>query len=151
MTGQKIVLQSPNLVTDDASQWNVLVVDDEPDNREIAETVLSFNGVKVLTAIHGADGLKLIEDSLPTFILLDLSMPVMDGWEMIKTMRANPKTQGIPVIALTAHAMAGDREKAYEAGFDGYIAKPFRIPTFMAELKSCLRNVIEHSKVQAAK
>lgn len=147
MTEQNTMLQSPNSVLGDASQWSVLVVDDEPDNREIAETVLSFNGVKVRTAIHGADGLKLLEDLTPTFVLLDLSMPIMDGWEMIKAMRANPKTQAIPVIALTAHAMAGDREKAYEAGFDGYIAKPFRIPTFMSELKSCLRSVVEHNKI----
>ena len=77
-------------------------------------------------------------------------MPVMDGWEMHKLMRDNPKTQNIPVIALTAHAMAGDRDRVFQAGFDGYIAKPFRIGTFMTELINCLK-VVERDKMQATK
>ena len=146
MTGQSSAPR--NVPNSDIKQWTVLIVDDEPDNRTIAQTVLSFSGAKVFTAVHGADGLKLLEDMLPSFILLDLSMPVMDGWEMLKQLRANPKTQPIPVIALTAHAMAGDRERALEAGFDGYIAKPFRLGTFMSELNSCFQELIEQHKVK---
>ncbi len=143
-------MRDQNLAISNPSQWMVLVVDDEPDNREIAETLLSFSGVKVRTAVHGEAGLKLLEDISPTFVLLDLSMPVMDGWEMHKLMRDNPKTQNIPVIALTAHAMAGDRDRVFQAGFDGYIAKPFRIGSFMSELIGCLTKV-EGSKMQVAK
>ena len=151
MTDQNLVPPLHNLSISDPSKWTVLIVDDEPDNREIAQTLLSFSGVKVHTAVHGADGLKLLENISPTFVLLDLSMPVMDGWEMLTLVRANLKTQNIPVIALTAHAMAGDRERVFEAGFDGYIAKPFRIGNFMPELISCLGKVLERGKVQAVK
>ena len=150
MTDQNLV-PPLNLSISDPTQWTVLIVDDEPDNREIAQTLLSFSGVKVHTAVHGADGLKLLEDISATFILLDLSMPIMDGWEMFKAVRANPKTQNVPVIALTAHAMAGDRERVFEAGFDGYIAKPFRIGNFMPELIGCLRKVLERGNMQAVK
>jgi two-component system cell cycle response regulator DivK len=146
MTDQNLAPITRNPATNDVNQWVVLIVDDEPDNRTIAETVLSFSGAKVHTAIHGADGLKMLGAITPSFVLLDLSMPVMDGWEMLKQIRANPKTQMIPVIALTAHAMSGDRERALEAGFDGYIAKPFRIGTFMSELSHELG---EHIQTQA--
>ena len=150
MTDQNLLPPLQNLAISDPSKWTVLVVDDEPDNREIAETVLSFGGVKVHTAVHGEDGLKLLEVISPTFVLLDLSMPVMDGWEMHKLMRDNPKTQNIPVIALTAHAMAGDRDRVFQAGFDGYIAKPFRIGSFMTELIHCLK-AVERGKMQATR
>ncbi len=151
MNDQNLVRPSHNLWISDTTKWTVLIVDDEPDNREIAQTVLSFGGVTTHTAVHGADGLKLLEDISPTFILLDLSMPVMDGWEMLKLVRANPKTQNIPVIALTAHAMTGDRERVFEAGFDGYIAKPFRIGSFMPELITCLKKFMDSDKMQAVK
>ena len=149
MTEQNSVSILRNAPNSDIKQWTVLIVDDEPDNRTIAETVLSFSGAKVHTAVHGVDGLKLLEDLTPSFVLLDLSMPVMDGWEMLKQIRANVKTQTIPVIALTAHAMAGDRERALEAGFDGYIAKPFRLGTFMSELTSCFQELAEQHKIKA--
>jgi two-component system, cell cycle response regulator DivK len=141
MTDQRILSSIRHLASIETSNWVVLVVDDEPDNRAIAQKVLAFSGSKVHVAINGADGLKLLEELFPSFILLDLSMPVMDGWEMFKQVRANPKTQHIPVIALTAHAMAGDRERVLQAGFDGYIAKPFRLSTFMSEILRCFREL----------
>jgi CheY-like chemotaxis protein len=134
------------LAMSDASSWMVLIVDDEPDNRAIAEKVLSFSGAEVYTAENGAEGLKLLEGIKPSFILLDLSMPVMDGWEMFKLLRDNPKTEHIPVIALTAHAMAGDRDRVMAAGFHGYIAKPFRLSTFMSEIIRCFRDLAERGK-----
>jgi len=151
MTDQNLVPSLAHSVITDVSQWIVLIVDDEPDNREIAETVLSFSGVKSYTAVDGSDGLKRLETISPTFVLLDLSMPIIDGWEMFKHMRENPKTQHIPVIALTAHAMAGDRDRVFQAGFDGYIAKPFRIGSFMNELIQCLNKVAEQGKLQVTK
>ncbi len=148
MNEQKLAPEFRKLATSDASQWTVLIVDDEPDNRMIAETVLSFHGAKIYSSVHGEDGLKILEDITPSFILLDLSMPVMDGWEMLKLIRADDKTQNIPVIALTAHAMAGDREKALLAGFDGYIAKPFRIGTLLPELINCFQELSEQTAVR---
>ena len=141
MTDQRILSSIRNLASTETSRWVVLVVDDEPDNRAIAQKVLTFSGAKVHSAINGADGLKVLEVMLPSFILLDLSMPVMDGWEMFKQVRENPRTQHIPVIALTAHAMEGDRERVLRAGFDGYIAKPFRLSTFMSEILRCFREL----------
>ena len=125
----------------DVSNWFVLIVDDEPDNRMIASKVLTYGGAKVSLAANGVEGLAALEQFVPSFILLDLSMPEMDGWEMCQKVRANPKTQNIPVIALTAHAMTGDRERVLASGFDGYIAKPFRLSTFMSEILRCFREL----------
>jgi two-component system cell cycle response regulator DivK len=121
-----------------AANWIVLIVDDEPDNLMIPQEVLTFLGAQVHTAENGEQGLELLATIKPTFILLDLSMPKMDGWEMIKKIRDVPETARIPVIAVTAHAMSGDKERALEAGFNGYIAKPFWFEPFLAEIKRCL-------------
>jgi len=141
MTDPKIMQAIRNLAVCDVTSWVVLIVDDEPDNRTIAKKVLTFSGAQVFTASDGAEGLELLTTIAPSFILLDLSMPVMDGWEMCKQVRANPATQHIPLIALTAHAMSGDRERVLENGFDGYIAKPFRLSSFMAEILRCFREL----------
>jgi two-component system cell cycle response regulator DivK len=130
-----------NLAKGEVSGWIVLVVDDEPDNLAIASKVLTFGGAKVYTAANGEEGLKFLETITPSFILLDLSMPVMDGWEMFKRARAGINTEHVPIVALTAHAMAGDRERVMAAGFDGYIAKPFRLSTFMSEILRCFREL----------
>jgi CheY-like chemotaxis protein len=123
----------------DMKTWSVLIVDDEPDNLGVAQKVLTFNGASVQVARNGVQGLAMLETFEPTFILLDLSMPEMDGWEMFRRLRAIDKMKRVPVIALTAHAMSGDRERVMEAGFDGYIAKPFRIDSFLNDIQSCLR------------
>lgn len=130
-------------INEDIQKWVVLIVDDKHDNVEVAAKVLSFNGAEVHTASNGQEGLDLIKSKSlhPTFILLDLSMPVMSGWEMLDRLRANPATAYVPVIALTAHAMEGDAEKVREAGFDGYIAKPFSIVTFMAEIRDVISKI----------
>ena len=117
------------MISQNTDTWTVLIVDDEPDNLGVAQKVLNFNGAKVHIAANGLEGLQVLETITPTFILLDLSMPEMDGWEMLKQVRSLDKLANIPIIALTAHAMSGDKERILEGGFDGYIAKPFRIPT----------------------
>ena len=122
----------------DIQNWTVLVVDDEPDNRGVIEKVLTFHGAIVYTATNGLEGLAALDDIIPTFILLDLSMPHMDGWEMFKKVRAHPKTAHIPIIALTAHAMDGDEVRVLEFGFNGYIAKPFHINTLLPKIQQCL-------------
>jgi CheY-like chemotaxis protein len=130
--------------------WVVLAVDNEQDNISVVEKVLSFEGAKVYTALNGVEGLEVLEIVTPTFILLDLSMPVMDGWEMLAKVRANPITAHLPVIALTAHAMDGDRDRALEAGFDGYIAKPFRINTLLNTIQASLDNILAASQSAGA-
>jgi CheY-like chemotaxis protein len=132
-------------------EWTVLIVDDEPDNLSVAEKVLSFRGAKVHTATNGAEGLKVLEQVAPTFILMDLSMPRVDGWEMHRKVRENPRTAHIPVIALTAHAMEGDKERVMAAGFTGYIAKPFRLGTFFIEIEKCLQRVLDAASSAAEK
>ncbi|HEC22855.1 MAG TPA: response regulator [Chloroflexi bacterium] len=131
------------MVERETSNWTVLIVEDEPDNLSVAEKVLTFYGAEVLTARDGMEGLEILKKVKPTFILMDLSMPKMDGWEMLKAVRANPKTAHLPVIALTAHAMAGDEKRVMEAGFDGYITKPFRLASFMDKIKACLHSWAE--------
>lgn len=147
MTTRRIMKDILSLAAGDVSSWTVLIVDDQPDNLAIARKVLGFGGAKIYTAENGVGGLKALEEVQPSFILLDLSMPEMDGWEMLRKVRMNPVTQDIPVIALTAHAMSGDRERVMDAGFDGYIAKPFRLSTFMSEILRCFRE-LAHTKEQ---
>lgn len=122
-------------------KWTVLIVDDAPDNVEVARKVLSFNGSTVHIAEDGILGLAKLQEIDPTFILLDLSMPNMDGWQMLTEIRQLPAYKDLPVIALTAHAMEGDREKVLEAGFDGYIAKPFRLASFLQDIMDCLDKI----------
>lgn len=126
------------MINDNVKSWTTLIVDDEPDNLGVAQTVLSFYGARVHTATDGEEGLEILKTISPTFILLDLSMPKMDGWEMIKAVRENPAQRHIPVIALTAHVMEGDKERVLQAGFDGYISKPFRLVSFLTQIKQCL-------------
>ena len=133
----KIAKSSPT----DVSDWRVLIVDDVFDNISIAEAVLLFNRAEVKHAVNGREGLDMIEAYKPNLILLDLSMPVMNGWEMHEALRKSPDTTSIPVIALTAHAMQGDKEKVMEAGFDGYIAKPFSVTTLVDDIKNILKTL----------
>ena len=115
--------------------WNVLVVDDDPDSLEIASTMIEIQGANVVTAVNGEDALeKLKHMPRPHFILSDLSMPTMDGWEFIQVLKRDRTTLDIPVIALTAHAMEGDRIKAMAAGFHNHITKPLTPSTFISHL-----------------
>ncbi len=126
------------LEPNDLKTWTILIVDDEPDNLEVIAQSLDFFGATVKTAKDGLLGLKLLETYEANLILLDLSMPNMDGWQMRAKVKENPQTSQIPVIALTAHAMAGDRERALEAGFDGYLTKPVNVPTLVSDVKKVL-------------
>lgn len=127
------------MISTDVKDWTVLIVDDEPDNLGVAQKVLSYGGADVHIARNGLEGLAVLAKLKPTFILLDLSMPEMDGWQMFEKARSIDNLADVPIIALTAHAMAGDKDRVLEAGFDGYIPKPFRINTFMDEINRCLQ------------
>jgi two-component system, cell cycle response regulator DivK len=126
------------MISQTMSEWKVLIVDDEPDNVKVAQKILAYNGAEVQIARNGLEGLISLDVFTPTFILLDLSMPEMDGWEMLARVRRNTTFKHTPVIALTAHAMSGDREKVMQAGFNGYIAKPFRLNSFLEDIQRCL-------------
>ncbi len=122
----------------DTSTWQVLVVDDEPDNLEVVAETLEFRGAQVKTAPNGKEGLDALVDFAANLILTDLSMPVMDGWQTRARVKSDPKTSQIPVLALSTHAIAGDKERALEAGFDGYLTKPVNIHTLLDDIRSAL-------------
>jgi CheY-like chemotaxis protein len=120
---------------DDASAWSVLVVDDEPDNLELVGETLEYYGAEVKTAENGKVALEYLEAFKANLILADLSMPVMNGWDLRVRLKGNEKYVHIPVIALTAHAIAGDKERILEAGFDGYLMKPININTLCDDIR----------------
>lgn len=126
-------MAAPNI-----TDWVVLLVDDTPDNLIIAETLLTFYGAVVYSAEDGQQALDLLRDIHPTVILLDIRMPVMDGWAVFEQVRADPDLAHVPVIAVTAYAMHNDREEFLARGFDGYIAKPFEVEAFIPTITAVL-------------
>lgn len=135
-----------NISPDVLKDWDVVVIDDEPDSLEVARFILDFYGANVHTAVNGKDGISLVEEVKPRFVISDLSMPEMDGWEFISTLKLTPHMQDIPVIALTAHAMKGDRERAVAAGFHNYLTKPLTASTFMDNLLILLLDIPQLSQ-----
>jgi CheY-like chemotaxis protein len=134
----------------DTSTWQVLVVDDEPDNLEVVAETLEYRGVQVKTAQNGKEGLETLKDFAANLILTDLSMPVMDGWQMRARIKSDPNMSLIPVVALSAHAITGDKERALEAGFDGYMTKPVNIHTLLDDIRLALSNAVVHEKEVAS-
>lgn len=116
----------------------VLLVEDVEDNRELARMLLETAGHDVVEAHDGAQAILAARQHLPNLILMDLSLPDVDGWEAFRRIRADALTAHVPVVALTAHAMAGDRERVLAAGFDGYLAKPINVSTFTTLLEPFL-------------
>jgi CheY-like chemotaxis protein len=104
--------------------WDILVVDDEPDSLEVAYRLLKLAGASVTVARNGQEALEKVTQQRPKFILTDLSMPDVDGWEFLYQLKQVEANVGIPVIALTAHGMTGDRERVMAAGFHNHITKP---------------------------
>jgi CheY-like chemotaxis protein len=123
--------------------WNIVVLDDEEDSLEVAQIILDEYGATVHTASDGQIGLEIVRQVKPHFVISDLSMPTMDGWGFINTLKRDPELANIPVIALTAHAMVGDRERAVGAGFNNYLTKPLTVDTFMADLVKLLIDIPE--------
>ena len=107
-----------------ASHPKVLLVEDNPLNLELATDLLEASGFEVISAQTGEAGIKLAREAQPDLILMDLSLPGMDGIEATKALKADPQTSGIPIVAVTAHAMKGDEQKALAAGCEGYVTKP---------------------------
>jgi CheY-like chemotaxis protein len=112
----------------------ILVVEDNPDNRILITDVLSSLDYEVLVAVDGEEGVRLATDEIPDLILMDLSLPKVDGWTATGQIKENETLAHIPIIALTAHAMVGDREKALQAGCDDYISKPIDLRELASKL-----------------
>ena len=116
----------------------ILLVEDHEDNRIVYSTILEHFGYRVLLAGDGAEGVRMARESSPDLVLMDVSIPVMDGWQATATLKADPATARIPVIALTAHALPADRERAQEVGCDGYLAKPVEPRRVLEEVRRFL-------------
>ena len=116
----------------------VLLVEDNEDNLVIYSTILRHAGFEVIEARDGQTGIETAKERHPGLILMDVSIPIIDGWEATRRLKADPATADIPIIALTAHALASDQLKAAEAGCDGYIAKPAEPRVVAATVKQHL-------------
>lgn len=132
-----------NIPNDLLAGWNIVVLEDEPDSLEVAEIILGEYGAVVSAASNGQEGIELVRQVKPRFVISDLSMPVMDGWGFISQMKSDVHLTDIPVIALTAHAMVGDRERAIAAGFHNYLTKPLTVDRFMGDLVRLLIDIPE--------
>jgi two-component system cell cycle response regulator DivK len=117
----------------------ILVVEDDEMNRDSLTRLLRRRGYELLTARDGVEGVIVGQSEMPDLILMDMSLPVLDGWEATRRLKAMPKTQAIPIIALTAHAMAADRDKALAAGCDDYDSKPIELTRLLPKMEALLR------------
>jgi len=116
----------------------ILLVEDNEMNRDMLSRRLERRGYQVVIAVDGQQGVDMAQAESPDLILMDMSLPVLDGWEASRRLKGEAKTRAIPIIALTAHAMAGDREKALEAGCDDYDTKPIELPRLLGKIDALL-------------
>ena len=117
----------------------ILLVEDNEMNRDMLSRRLQRKGYEVLMAVDGLQGVEMAQAQTPDLILMDMSLPKLEGWEATQRLKAEPKTQAIPVIALTAHAMSGDRDKAMQAGCDDYDTKPVELPRLLSKIEALLQ------------
>jgi two-component system cell cycle response regulator DivK len=117
----------------------VLVVDDQEDNRRILRDLLETVGYAVIEAEDGEQAVSLAQEHVPDLILMDIQLPVMDGYEATRRIKAEPALKAIPVIAVTSYALSGDDEKAFEAGCEAYVTKPFSPKALLAKVREYLK------------
>jgi two-component system cell cycle response regulator DivK len=117
----------------------VLLVEDNEMNRDMLSRRLERKGYQVVMAVDGAEGVRMASSEKPDIVLMDMSLPVLDGWSATQKLKASPETAGIPVIALTAHAMEGDEAKAREAGCDDYDTKPIDLARLLGKIETHLQ------------
>ena len=120
------------------SKSRILVVEDNRDNMTLITDILESLNYSVIPAYNGQHGVLLAQSEQPNLILMDLSLPLMDGWEATREIKQNEKLKDIPIIALTAHAMSGDRERALDAGCDHYVSKPINVPDLLVKITTLL-------------
>jgi two-component system cell cycle response regulator DivK len=118
--------------------YRVLVVEDEEDNMNLFVQLLTFHSCQVFTARDGREAITIAQREVPDLILMDLSLPALDGWEATRAIKGIPELVHVPIVALTAHAMVGDRERALAAGCDGYITKPIDVMSFFDRMRAYL-------------
>ena len=118
--------------------FKILLVEDNEMNRDMLSRRLARREYEVVIAVDGEEGLLLAASEAPDLILMDMSLPLLDGWEATRRLKADPATANIPVIALTAHAMSSDRNKAIEAGCDDYDTKPVELPRLLSKIETLL-------------
>ena len=117
----------------------IVLVEDNEDNRDMLSRRLTRKGFEVLIAVNGEEAVDLIQKEQPALVLMDISLPVMDGFEATRRLKSLDATKNIPIVALTAHAMSGDREKAIDAGCDDYDVKPVELTRLLAKIENLLR------------
>jgi CheY-like chemotaxis protein len=117
----------------------ILLVEDNEMNRDMLSRRLERKGIEVLIAVDGEQGVAIAQSETPDLILMDMSLPVLDGWSATRHLKATPNTQSIPIIALTAHAMAGDRDKCIAAGCDDYDTKPIEFARLLGKIQALLK------------
>lgn len=122
------------------SPKKILIVDDNEDSRDLAAKVLRRSGYLVVLAVDGEDALAKAFDEQPDLILMDRSLPKIDGLEVTRRLKREERFKRVPIVALTAHAMSGDREKAFEAGCEGFISKPINVRTLSEQVRSYLED-----------
>src|SRR6266571_4839078 len=116
----------------------ILVVEDQEDNRRIVRDLLTRSGYEIVEAVNGEEGVTLAETQHPDLILMDIQLPLVDGYEATRRIKANPDLKAIPIIAVTSYALSGDEAKALAAGCDGYFAKPFSPRVILAKIREFL-------------
>jgi len=126
--------------------FKILLVEDNEMNRDMLTRRLQRKGYEVVIAADGKEALRKAQSQTPDLILMDIRLPVMDGWEAMRRIKTVPETQSIPIIALTAHAMAGDMEKCMDAGCDDYDTKPIDLPRLLEKMQALLNNQDSHDQ-----
>lgn len=121
----------------------VLLVEDNEDNLQLVRFLLERESYTVISCHNGREGLKLAHQEMPDLILMDLSLPEIDGWAAAQELKANSQTACIPLLALTAHTLPGDRKRALESGFDGYISKPIDVSNFGNSIRKAIQGSIK--------
>lgn len=116
----------------------ILLVEDNEMNRDMLSRRLQRRGYEIVLAVDGQSGVEMARAESPDLVLMDMSLPVLDGWEATRRLKGDPATRHIPVIALTAHAMSSDRDKALEAGCDDYDTKPVELPRLLTKIEALL-------------
>jgi CheY-like chemotaxis protein len=122
----------------------ILLVEDNEMNRDMLSRRLQRKGYEVVIAVDGEKGVAAALAEAPDLVLMDMSLPILDGWEAARRLRAEPRTRDLPVIALTAHAMPGDEQKALEAGCDDYDTKPVELPRLLGKIETLLQRKPPH-------
>jgi len=128
----------------------VFIAEDNAVNRELLRELLESRGYTVVEACDGEEALRMIEQTQPDIVLLDIGMPVLDGFAVVRQLRQNPRLSALPAVAVTAYAMQGDRERILNSGFDGYLSKPINPHSLAEELDRLLRKRDKKARAAAA-